>query len=117
MHHMIIQFEAEPQVLAESIIRVEVRCLRIASAKNDAVSAQCRIDGSTASCQDSQVLQRTPKQIEREVQRIASRMIKNLNRAVAETSRIMAEMEAKNGNGGPIRRKAKQAKSGSVAGS
>jgi hypothetical protein len=63
------------------------------------------------------VLQRTPKQIERDVKRLAARMIKNLNKAVAETSRIMAELDEKKANGGPMRRKAKQAKSKSAAGS
>jgi hypothetical protein len=44
-------------------------------------------------------------------------MIKNLNRAVAETSKIMAEIEAKKAKAGPIRRKAKQTKSGLAVGS
>jgi hypothetical protein len=62
------------------------------------------------------VLQRTPKQIERDVKRIASRMIKNLNKAVAETSKIMAEIDGKKPKHGPIQGKAKPAKSRSAAG-
>jgi hypothetical protein len=63
------------------------------------------------------VLQRTPKQIESDVKRFAARMIKNLNEAVAETSRIMAELDKKNANGRPIQGKAKLAKSRAAAGS
>jgi hypothetical protein len=61
------------------------------------------------------VLQRTPKQIERDVKRLAARMIENLNKAVAETSRIMAEIDGKKPNHDPIQGKAKQAKSRSAA--
>jgi hypothetical protein len=63
------------------------------------------------------VLQRTPKQIERDVKRLAARMIKNLNKAVAETSRIMADLDEKKAKGRPMQGKSKQAKSRAAAGS
>lgn len=62
------------------------------------------------------MLERTPKQIERDVKRLAARMILNLSKAAAETARIMADIDRKKAKPGPIQGKAKQAESRSASG-